>query len=64
MSKQKMIDAIRQCNQSAATDFLGYFDERQLASYLTRLTKIQGHRGRLSRWIREGDTPGIVVRCA
>ena len=62
MSKQQMIEAIRQHNRSANTEFLVSFDEQTLASYLRRLTTIQGRRGRMSVWVREGDTPAIVTR--
>lgn len=62
MSKQQVIDAIRVHNPSAPTEFLSVFDERKLQSYLQRLTRILGRRGRGSVWVREGDTPAIITR--
>jgi hypothetical protein len=62
MSKQQMIEAIRQHNRSAGSDFLLGFNERALDSYLRRLTTVQGVRGRQSVWVREGDTPAVVTR--
>lgn len=62
MSKQQMIDAIRQHNRSAEAEFLIEFDESALKSYLQRLTMVQGGRGRGSVWVRTGETPAIVTR--
>lgn len=62
MSKQQMIEAIRQHNRSAPDTFLGTFNEKALESYLRRLTTVQGRRGRGSVWVREADTRAIVTR--
>ncbi len=62
MSKQQMIEAIRQHNRSAPDTFLVAFEERALESYLRRLTTVQGRRGRGSVWVREAETPAIVTR--
>lgn len=65
MSKQQMIELIRQRNRSASNEFLVKFDEEALRNYLRRLTTIQGHRGRASVWVREGVAPASVMRaCA
>jgi hypothetical protein len=64
MSKQQIIEAILVENRSAAPEFLVRFDERQLRSYLQRLTLIRGHRGRQSVWVREGDTAAVVTKVA
>jgi hypothetical protein len=65
MSKQQMIDLIRQRNSSASTDFLVKFDEEALRIYLRRLTTVQGHRGRSSVWVRHGIAPASTTRaCA
>jgi hypothetical protein len=61
MSKEQMIDAIRQRNRTAGAEFLVHFKEDVLASYLKRLD-LSGRRGRQSAWVREGDTPAIVTR--
>lgn len=62
MSKQQMIDAIRQHNRTADEDFLASFDEQSLQRYLKRLTDIHGRRGKSSVWVREARTPAIVSR--
>ncbi len=52
MTKQQMIEAIRQRNRSAQQEFLVRFDEASLRSYLDRLTVVAGRRGRDSIWVR------------
>ncbi len=65
MSKQQMIEMIRERNQSASNDFLVKFDEEALRNYLHRLTSLQGRRGRTSVWVRTGIAPASVTRqCA
>ena len=61
-NKNQMIEAIRQQNRTAAPGFLDAFDEEQLQRYLTRLTKLHGHRGRWSQWIRDGPMRSVVTR--
>ena len=53
MSKQQLIEAIRDENPTAAEIFLRSFDEPTLRTYLDRLTRLQGHRGKASTWIRQ-----------
>jgi len=62
MSKQQIIEAIRQYNRTANQDFLTTFDAQILESYLRRLTFIQGRRGPSSIWVRQGDTSAVVTR--
>ena len=64
MSKQEMIDAIRQRNRSAEPEFLLSFDEQTLQSYLHRLTHLIDHRGRQSGWVRDASSPSVVTRIA
>lgn len=59
-----MIEAIRERNRSVSSDYLVKFDEAALQSYLRRLTDVLGHRGRDSRWVREGGSRAIVTRVA
>jgi hypothetical protein len=61
MTKQQVIDRIRQYNRSAEREFLVWFDQGQLESYLLRLSRISGCRGPSSIWVREGDTPAVVA---
>jgi hypothetical protein len=62
MSKLQLIDAIRRQNRSAAVAFLTSFDEQSLETYLKRLNKLLGRRGRLTHWVREGMSPAMVTR--
>lgn len=62
MSKHQMVDAIRERNRSANTEFLMTFDEQTLQSYLQRLTNVVGRRGRESGWIRQGTSRSVVTR--
>ena len=66
MSKHQIIDEIRLHNPSAKPDFLDSFDEPDLRCYLDRLTRLQGHRGPSSVWVREpNDGPDAPHRrCA
>ena len=64
MSKQQVIDAIRQHNRSASTDYLIRFNKEALEDYLQRLTMIQGRRGRDSIWIRRTTDRAVVSRMA
>jgi len=64
MNKQEMIEQIRTRNRSASVDFLVHFDEQALSSYLNRLTRINGRRGKDSVWVRESGRPAIVTRAA
>jgi len=62
MSKQQIIEAIRQHNRTANQELLTTFDEHTLENYLKRLTLINGRRGRASVWVRQPDTTSIVTR--
>ncbi len=57
MSKHEMIEAIRAHNRSAHYEFLNDFDETDLRTYLRRLTKLNGRRGRDSVWVRQSCDP-------
>jgi len=62
MSKQQMIEQIRQMNRSAPEAFLIHFNEQALETYLKRLSLARGGRGPSSRWVRTGDAPAAVTR--
>jgi hypothetical protein len=65
MSKHQMIEAIREQNRTAPLEFLIHFNEQQLRTYLDRLTQVNGHRGRMSIWVRQSDSRSVVTRrCA
>ena len=62
MSKQQLIEAIRNHNKSASVDFLYDFTETDLIKYLHHLRYINRPRGKYSVWVRPGDTAAIVTR--
>ena len=62
MSKQQVVEAIRQRNPSAEAEFLTSFSQQTLECYLKRLTDVCGHRGAGSIWVRTGDIPAVVMR--
>ncbi|MEX0887749.1 MAG: hypothetical protein WD009_15060 [Phycisphaeraceae bacterium] len=62
MNKQELIENIRERNRSVSDEYLVRFNEQALESYLQRLTHVVGHRGRNSRWVRQGDGPASVTR--
>ncbi|MEO1235269.1 MAG: hypothetical protein AAFX76_00630 [Planctomycetota bacterium] len=62
MSKQKTIERIQQNSRGVSPEFLATFDERTLETYLRRLTRVVGHRGRGSVWVREAGPPAVATR--
>ncbi len=61
MTKNELIDEIRRLNHTAPSDFLSTFAETDLQTYLERLHRLFGQRGRRSGWIRPGDTHAVVT---
>jgi hypothetical protein len=61
MSKQQLIEAIRQHNRSASSEFLVEFSQEALNDYLTHLRYKQRPRASAS-WIRRGDSAAVVTR--
>ncbi|WP_432798433.1 hypothetical protein [Poriferisphaera sp. WC338] len=64
MSKEQMIQQIRDRNRTAKHDYLVHFSEEALEQYLSRLTTISGHRGRGSGWVRNTTSPAVITRAA
>lgn len=62
MSKQQLIEAIREHNRSASDDFLIGFDEAALSNYLNHLQYKIGPRSGAAAWVRTGETPAVVTR--
>jgi hypothetical protein len=62
MSKQQIIEQIRQMNRSAPENLLVQFDQDALENYLKRLSMAQAGRGRASRWVRNTSSPAVVTR--
>ncbi len=52
MNKEEIISSIQEQNPSAGEDFLHSFQVHSLQTYLDRLTRLNGQRGRDSVWIR------------
>lgn len=61
LTRAQVIDRIMSLNPTASPEFLEDFSERQLQVYLDHLVAAQMPRGRMARWVRPGDTPGIVM---
>ncbi len=61
LSRSQLIERIITHNPTASVEFLEDFSESALRNYLDHLLSAQIPRGRLARWVRPGDTPGIVM---
>jgi hypothetical protein len=61
LTRGQVIERIMTMNPTAGVDFLADFSERSLRAYLDHLASAQIPRGRMARWVRPGDTPGIVM---
>jgi hypothetical protein len=62
MTKQQLIDQIREHNRTAQPEFLVSFNEDALNSYLDHLKYKVAPRHVRSVWVRPGDTAAIVTR--
>lgn len=62
MSKNQLIEAIREQNRTATAEFLAVFDEDALSNYLNHLNYRHGPRGSHAVWVRPKDTAAIVTR--
>lgn len=61
LSRSQLIERIITHNPTASIQFLDGFTQAALRNYLDHLLSAQTPRGRLARWVRPGDTPGIVM---
>jgi hypothetical protein len=61
LSRSQLIERIITFNPTASVQFLDAFTQAALRTYLDHLLSAQIPRGRLARWVRPGDTPGIVM---
>jgi hypothetical protein len=52
MSKRQLIDEIRELNPTATIEFLGQFNEADLAAYLSNLKSASQHKLRIGGWVR------------
>ena len=61
LSRSQLIERIITHNPTASIQFLDAFTQAALRNYLDHLNAALIPRGRMARWIRPGDTPGIVM---
>ncbi len=62
MSKTQLIEAIRDHNPSASSEFLLNFDEGALSHYLHHLEYRDQPRGPRSEWVRVRETRAVCTR--
>jgi hypothetical protein len=60
----EIIAAICRRNPGVDPAFLDGFEDPQLLRYLCRLTQLDDGRARGSVWVREAETPAVVMRRA
>ena len=61
-SKAQVIDGILQINPSARQEWLDLFEVSALRRYLDHLQVALEPRGADSVWLRDGETPAVVIR--
>lgn len=64
LTKDRLVELIRETNPSPSREWLMQFRTDQLRTYLDHLDMTHEPRGRHSRWARPGDTPAVVWRKA
>lgn len=57
--RSNLVGQILTHNPTASADFLSQFDVEELGEYLEHLEAGARPRGRMARWVRRGNTPGI-----
>lgn len=62
LTKDQLIQGIRQINRSARQDWLMHFDPNALRRYLDHLHRTLEPRGGHSVWVRPGETAAVVTR--
>lgn len=62
LTREQVVDRIITINRSASPAFLERFADPQLRHYLDHLTHTEQRRN--IPWVRTGETPAIVGRCA
>jgi hypothetical protein len=62
LSKEQIITAIQQINQTARTEWLGRFPAQALQRYLDHLEQTQEPRGGHSIWVRPSENRAFVTR--
>jgi hypothetical protein len=57
--RANLVGQILAMNPTASAEFLSQFDCDELGEYLEHLESAARPRGRMARWVRRGNTPGI-----
>lgn len=57
--RSNLLGQILAHNPTASAEFLSQFDVEELGEYLEHLEAGARPRGRMARWVRRGNTPGI-----
>lgn len=60
LSREMLVERIQAYNPGASAEYLLRFDQTPLTLYLEHLAATSVPRGRDARWIRPGDTAGIL----
>ena len=61
VERSRLVSRILEMNPSASSAFLESFKLNDLSAYLNHLLSATQPRGRLARWIRPDNTPGIAA---
>jgi hypothetical protein len=61
VERSRLVARILEMNPSASSTFLESFKLNDLSAYLNHLMSAAQPRGRLARWIRPDNTPGIAA---
>lgn len=61
LSKQQLIERIRDVNRSALREWLDAFNDSQLRRYLEHLQLTREPRSVASRWVRDGSIPALLA---
>lgn len=58
--RSRLMSRILELNPTASPDFLSRFPVNELGQYLQHLLVAQQPRGRMARWVRPDNVPGIA----
>lgn len=61
VERSRLVARILEMNPTASSEFLQSFNLHDLGAYLNHLVSAHQPRGRLARWIRPDNTPGIAA---
>lgn len=61
VERSRLVARILEMNPTASSEFLQTFNLHDLDAYLNHLQSAHQPRGRMARWIRPDNTPGIAT---